>query len=173
VYDVKSHLTAVLGIALALSAGPVVPGPTALSEAPGSTAAEFEALLQSLARAWSEQNTPAALACFAADALYMQPPDEQLYRGRDDLRVLFDGLRAGTLMQFHNIAFRPEFQVGFGEFTFGRRGSPQAVHGVVVVRVSGGRIASWREYFVPGPASFSDFVGVEGKTWKWTAKTVR
>jgi len=123
---VRSHLTAVCGIALTLSAGPAV-----LSEAPGSTAAEFEALLRSLARAWSEQNTPAALACYTPDALYMQPPDRQLYRGRDDLRVLFDGLRVGTQTQFHNIAF------------------------------------------APGPASFSDFVGVEGKAWKWTAKTVR
>ena len=108
----RSHLTAVCGIALTLTAGPAV-----LGETPGSTAAELQALLQSLARAWSEQNTPAALACFTPDALYMPPPDQQLYRGRDDLRALFDGLRGGTQMQFHNVAFRPESQVGFGEWT--------------------------------------------------------
>ena len=56
------------------------------------------------------------------------------------------------------------------EFSFGRAGSGGAVHGVVVVEVREGRIASWREYFVKGPEAFSEFVAEEGKAWRWTAR---
>lgn len=49
----------------------------------------FVALMQRLARAWSEQDTGAALACFTADAVYMEPPDIQLYEGHDQLGPYF------------------------------------------------------------------------------------
>ena len=135
-----------------------------------ATTSEFEALMATLARAWTRQQTRLALDCFTADALYMQPPDLQLYRGRDELERLFAALPPGTSMTFHHLAFDARTQVGFGEFSFGREGATRADHGVVVVTLREGRIASWREYFQEGPASFSEFVGVPGKTWKFTAK---
>lgn len=149
-----------------------------LSSSPSSTSAHvdatgFETLMARLARAWSAQDTTAALDCFTADAVYMQPPDLQLYRGRDELAKLFGALPPGTFMTFQHLAFDADARVGFGEFSFGRTGSAKADHGVVVVTLRDGRIASWREYFQEGPASFSDFVGVEGKTWKFTVKDLR
>jgi ketosteroid isomerase-like protein len=129
--------------------------------------------MTTLADAWSRQDTQLALDCFTADAVYMQPPDLQLYRGRAELEKLFAALRPGTSMQFHNLAFDPAGQVGFGEFSFGRAGAPTADHGVVVVTLRDGRIASWREYFQQGPASFAEFVAIEGKRWKWTGETLR
>ena len=137
-----------------------------------STRSDFDRVLESLAAAWSERDTAAALVCFTDDAIYMQPPDQQLYQGAAELRLLFDGLKPGTVMQFHGAAFDPESQAGFAEFSFGRHGSATAVHGVVRVTLSGGRISSWREYFESGPASFEEFVAVDGKTWKWTAASL-
>ena len=135
-----------------------------------STVAEFENLMATLAEAWSKQDTRAALGCFTADALYMQPPDLQLYRGTGDLEKLFGAIRPGTLMRFHNLAFNTKTQVGFGEFSFGRSGAATADHGVVVVTLRDGRVSLWRVYFQEGPGSFSEFVRVDGKTWKWTVK---
>jgi hypothetical protein len=102
----------------------------------------------------------------------MQPPDRQLYRGRKDLEKVFVALKPGTLMTFHDLAFDPRSQVGFGEFTFGTSGATTADHGVTVVTLREGRIATWREYFVKGPASFEEFKAVEGKQWKWRAKDI-
>jgi hypothetical protein len=113
------------------------------------------------------------LECFTADAVYMQPPDLQLYRGRAELEKLFAALRPGNFMKFHNLAFAPKAQVGFGEFSFGRAGAAKGDHGVVVVTLRDGRIALWREYFQEGPGSFADFVSVEGKNWKWTARDLQ
>ena len=138
-----------------------------------ATAASFGSVMATLADAWSTQDSRRALGCFTQDALYMQPPDLQLYRGRDELERLFRGLRPGTFMKFHHLAFDPKAQVGFGEFSFGRAGDAKADHGVVVVTLRGDRIAVWREYFQEGPSSFADFVGVEGKTWKWTGKDLK
>jgi hypothetical protein len=146
------------------------PAPAAGREA---TAAQFEQLMATLADAWSKQQTERALGCFTADALYMQPPDLQLYRGTAELEKLFRGIRPGTAMTFHGLAFNARAQVGFGEFSFGRSGAATADHGVVVVTLRGGLIASWREYFQEGPGAFSDFVAVEGKKWKWTAKDLQ
>jgi ketosteroid isomerase-like protein len=138
-----------------------------------STVAEFEKLMGTLAQAWSKQDTGQALGCFTADAVYMQPPDLQLYRGRGEMEKLFGAIRPGTFMRFHHLAFDVKAQVGFGEFSFGRSGATKADHGVVVLTLREGRIALWREYFQEGPGTFAEFVSVEGKTWKWTAKDLR
>jgi hypothetical protein len=129
--------------------------------------------MTTLAEAWSRQDTQLALGCFTTDAVYMQPPDLQLYRGRAELEKLFGALRPGTFMTFHNLAFDAAAQVGFGEFSFGGSGAARADHGVVVVTLREGRIAFWREYFQEGPASFNDFVSVEGKKWKWTGQDLQ
>ena len=138
----------------------------------GEQLTSLDALMKRLATAWSAQDTELALSCFTEDVVYMQPPDQQLYIGHGDLRALFGGLKPGTFMTFHHLAFDRRTQVGLGEFSFGREGRATAVHGVVVVRVRDGRIASWREYFIEGPAAFADFIATEGKTWRWTGQTL-
>lgn len=128
-----------------------------------TTGRDFERLMATLAGAWSQQDTELALGCFTEDAIYMQPPDQQLYRGRGELETLFRLLRPGTFMAFHNLAFNVAAQVGFGEFSFGRAGAAKADHGVVVVTLRGGRIASWREYFEEGPPVFFRVRGGRGQ----------
>jgi hypothetical protein len=131
------------------------------------TGAEFRELLDRLARAWSIQDTELGLSCFAADALYTEPPDIQLYRGQDQLRPYFDALTPGTFMRFHTVAFDELAQRGAGEYSFGTADSETAVHGVAVVEVEGDRIGVWREYQRRGPSSFDDFTAIEGKSWEW------
>jgi hypothetical protein len=164
-YDAMTPLILLLALVLQAHSAPASPRE--------ATVAEFERVMGSLAAAWSSQDTRRALECFTSDAVYMQPPDLQLYRGSAELGKLFDGLRPGTFMQFHTLAFDARTQVGFGEFSFGRSGAAAADHGVVVVTLRSGRIALWREYVQEGPASFPDFVREEGKTWKWRAKDLR
>jgi ketosteroid isomerase-like protein len=131
---------------------------------------EFDALMTRLPEALSKQDTEGAVSCFTDDAVYMQPSDEQLYRGASELRPLFGALKPGTFMTFHHLAFDEDTQVGFGEFSFGNVGDKEADHGVAVVELRGGRIASWREYFHSGPASFDAFVATTGKNWRWTIR---
>jgi ketosteroid isomerase-like protein len=146
----------------------LLPGGNDPTSARDLSAREFAALLERLAEAWSRQDTEAGVACFTADAVYMQPPDQQLVSGESELRAYFSALPPGTFMTFHNVAFDETAQVGLGEFSFGRDGSAEADHGVAVIRLRDGRIASWREYFYEGPAQFAAFVAREGKSWKWT-----
>jgi ketosteroid isomerase-like protein len=120
-----------------------------------------------LAQAWEAQNTPAALECFTPDAVYMEPPDAQLYVGHDQLRAYFGALKPGTQMQFHALWFDEAAQSGAGEFSFGVAGKERADHGVVVVVLRDDRIATWREYHRKGPADFAAFSSSEGKTWQW------
>ena len=131
---------------------------------------EFRALLDEVSRSWSVPDVEAALECFTDDAVYMQPPDGQLYHGVAELRLLLNGMKPGTSMEFHNQAYDAEAQLGFAEFTFATANSERASHGVVVIEVSEGRIASWREYFEPGPNSFERFIAIEGKDWEWTGE---
>jgi len=128
---------------------------------------EFDDLMNGLAAAWSDQNTDEAVNCFTADALYMQPPDEQFYTGHLQLTAYFGALKNGTVMTFHNLWFDAEKQSGAGEFTFGNTETQSAVTGVVVVSLKGGKIKSWREYFIEGPLSFQEFISTENKKWKW------
>jgi ketosteroid isomerase-like protein len=130
-------------------------------------AQEFCALMEQLARAWSQQDTDSALACFSQDAVYMEPPDIQIYQGHEQLRLYFAALTPGTFMRFHNLWFDETKQVGAGEYSFGSAGKAMADHGIVVVELRDGKIAFWREYQRKGPSVFQDFIGIEGKTWQW------
>ena len=58
-------------------------------------------------------------------------------------------------MTWHHLAFDEESQVGFGEYTFQMN---YRYHGVVVVRIRGGKIANWREYQYESPLEWKEFV---------------
>ncbi len=129
---------------------------------------EFILLMNQLADSWTSQDTDSAIECFASDAIYMQPPDQQFYKGHEQLRPFFGALEKGTVMKFHNIWFDKEKQMGAAEFTFGNSGSVKAVTGVTIVTVEERKIKKWREYFIAGPINFDDFISLENKEWKWT-----
>lgn len=128
---------------------------------------EFQTLMERLARAWSQQDTETALACFTLDAVYIEPPDIQFYTGHEQLRPYFAALQPGTFMHFHNLWFDEPDQAGAGEFSFGISGQATADHGIIVVELRDGQIAFWREYQRQGPSAFKDFIAITGKTWQW------
>jgi hypothetical protein len=117
--------------------------------------AEFDQLMQTIADGWNEGNarTPAlaggareAADCFSEDAIYVEPPDKQLYRSRAELYEFFGGDNDMDLpmkMTWHHLAFSEEDQIGFGEYTFEMNGR---YHGIVVVKIEAGLIKHWREY---------------------------
>jgi SnoaL-like protein len=131
-------------------------------------AAAFREMMNRLADGWSQQKTDQALACFNEDAIYMEPPDIQFYKGHSQLRPYFSALKPGTFMRFHNLWFDEVRQIGAGEYSFDEVNEPTADHGVVVVELRDGRIAFWREYQQKGPTSFERFLDTKDKRWRWT-----
>ena len=135
---------------------------TGCASAPGrsgeSTTAEFRAVMNTLAEAWNAGDARRAAECFTEDAVYIEPPDKQIYRGRNALYRFFggDAGRAGQMtMQWHHLALDEESQIGFGEFSF-TYGS--TVHGVAVVRLREGKIANWREYWYESDLPWDQFI---------------
>jgi hypothetical protein len=128
---------------------------------------DFAELMHQLARGWSTQDTELALACFTADAVYIEPPDIQHFAGQKQLRAYFGALKPGTSMIFHHLWFDEASQTGVGEFSFSIWGREQANHGVCVVELNEGKIAHWREYQRRGPFEHSDFIATAGKDWQW------
>ncbi|WP_420631860.1 nuclear transport factor 2 family protein [Candidatus Leptofilum sp.] len=128
---------------------------------------QFIQLMTQLANSWTTQNSQAALDCFTQDAIYMEPPNSQLYMGHEQLRPYFAALTPGTYMTFHNLCFNEATQVGMGEFSFGLLGKELADVGIAVVQIENGKIAHWREYHRKGPANFAEFIAHEGKEFEW------
>ena len=115
--------------------------------------AAFRATLDSVAAGWNSNRADPAASCFTEAAVYLEPPDRQLYRGRPALREFFAASIAPPRpdrMRWHSIAFDSLRQVGFGEYTYRGR---QNYHGIVVVHLEGGLIRSWREYQYGSPLS--------------------
>jgi SnoaL-like domain len=121
--------------------------------------AEFRAVLDSVAAAWNTNRADLAASCFTEGAVYLEPPNRQLYRGRAGLREFFAGSIAPARthrMRWHAVAFDSVQQVGFGEYTY--RGQ-RNYHGIVVLHLEGGLIRSWREYQYESALTWEQFVG--------------
>lgn len=128
---------------------------------------EFADLMNQLAAAWASPDADLAAECFTDDAIYMEPPDQQLFVGREQIAAYFSPLRPGTYLRFQHLWFDEDTGVGAVEFSFGVEGRETADHGVAVVSVRDGRISVWREYHRKGPADFEEFVATGSKEWVW------
>jgi len=121
------------------------------------TTSDFERLMQTVADGWNEGNAHKAANCFHENAIYLEPPEKQLYHGRTELYEFFGG-DAGTdlpmHMTWHHIAFNEGEQIGFGEYTFQMH---RRYHGIVVVKIESGLIKHWREYQYQSELSWEDF----------------
>ncbi|GAB3325343.1 hypothetical protein GCM10027299_23300 [Larkinella ripae] len=120
--------------------------------------AEFTRLMQTVAAGLNENNGRKAADCFALDAIYSEPPNKQIYRGRDRIFEFFGGWKGRPkLMQmvWHHLAFDEQTQIGSGEFslTYGT-----TVHGMVSIRIRDGLIGNWREYFYQSALDWNGFV---------------
>jgi len=126
---------------------------------------EFQNLMNNVAEGWSTQNTEQALSSFDEDAIYMEPPNVQYYRGHKQLRPYFDELDSNYKMEFHNLWFNSKTQSGAGEYTFSY-GKDTSDVGIVVVEIENRKIKFWREYQRKGPTNFEDFLSID-KEWEW------
>ncbi len=127
---------------------------------------EFQNLMNAVAKGWSTQNTQMALDAFHPDAIYMEPPNIQYYRGHEQLKPYFDELDSTYRMVFHNIWFNSSTQSGAGEYTFSY-GKDTSDVGIVVAELANGKIKFWREYQRKGPTDFKDFLRIDNKEWEW------
>jgi len=113
--------------------------------------------MQTVANGWNEGNARKAADCFSENAIYVEPPSKQLYRGRAELYEFFGGDTGTDIpmsMTWHHLAFHEENQIGFGEYTFQMHGR---YHGVVVVKLASGLIEYWREYQVQTELTWTEF----------------
>jgi len=121
------------------------------------TTQQFEELMQTVAEGWNEGNARKASDCFSEDAIYVEPPEKQLYRGRAELYEFFGGDAGADMpmkMTWHHLAFHEEDQLGFGEYTFQMHGR---YHGIVVVKLEAGLIKNWREYQYRSELAWEEF----------------
>ena len=119
--------------------------------------ADFEKLMQTIANGWNEGDARKAADCFSEDAIYFEPPEKQLYRGRTELYEFLGGDNGTDIpmqMTWHHLAFNEEDQIGFGEYTFQMHGR---YHGIVIVKVESGLIKQWREYQYRTELSWEEF----------------
>jgi hypothetical protein len=108
--------------------------------------AAFVALMDDLADAWIQGDTPRALARFTNDARYVEPPGVQRYAGHGELRAYFGGDDPPPMsLTWHHLVFDEDEQLGAAEYTYV---GGSTFHGVALLRLEGDRIADWREYQV-------------------------
>jgi hypothetical protein len=145
-------------IAAMLYALPICINANSSATADKITIAQFKNLMNTLAAAWSEGNPEKASDCYTEDALYTEPPDKQVYAGRKALYQFFGGdtkPEPPMKMTWHHLAFDETSQIGFGEYTFQMN---NRYHGIVVVKIRGGKISNWREYQYKSDQKWREFV---------------
>jgi hypothetical protein len=123
---------------------------------------EFVEMLTQIAEGWNEGNARKAADVFADDAVYEEPPKKQYYQDKSEIFEFFGGEKGfdrAMTMTWHHVAFNEETQIGFGEYTFAMN---KQYHGIVVVKIKRGKIASWREYQYESPLDWKVFSGEDG-----------
>ena len=121
---------------------------------------DFERLMQTIADSWNKGNAQKAANCFIKDAIYVEPPDKQVYHGRHELYEFFGGDSGPEIpmhMTWHHLAFNEAEQIGFGEYSFQMRGR---YHGIVTVKIENGLIKFWREYQYKTELSWDEFTSL-------------
>jgi hypothetical protein len=122
-----------------------------------STTTDFKRLMQTVADGWNEGDARKSADCFSEDAIYVEPPDKQLYHSRLELYEFFGGdpgPERPMEMTWHHLAFNEEDQTGFGEYTFQMN---SRYHGIVVVKIEAGLIKGWREYQYKSELNWDEF----------------
>jgi len=118
---------------------------------------QFNILMQTISDGWNEGNARKSADSFCEDAVYTEPPDKQVYQGREALYEFFGG-DAGTEipmhMTWHHLTFNEEEQIGFGEYSFRMYGN---YHGVVIVKIENGLVKFWREYQYQTELNWEEF----------------
>ena len=120
---------------------------------------QFRELMETVAAGWRESNARKAADCFSEDAIYIEPPDRQVYKGRKELFEFFGGTQGTSKpmrMDLHHLAFDQRTQTGFAEYTFALNNQ---YHGIVIVRLREGKIQSWREYQYRSALPWAEFAG--------------
>ena len=121
--------------------------------------AEFNLLMTRLASAWNSNHARQAADCFTDNAIYSSPPSPRIRQGRVALFEFFGGSQGRPRpmhMEWHHLLFDKANQVGAGEYTFSY---DIQTHGVVIVKITDGRIANWRECEQESTASWQEFIG--------------
>lgn len=121
---------------------------------------EFEKLMQTIADGWNDGNARKSADSFSMDAIYVEPPDKQVYYGREELYEFFGGDHGPEIpmhMTWHHLAFNEEEQIGFGEYSFQMHGK---YHGIVTVQLASGLIRFWREYQYKTELDWDEFTSL-------------
>ena len=135
------------------------------------TEQDFTKLMQTVAEGWSTKNAKMAADCFTADAEYIEPPDTQFIKGKDQLYQYFGGDKGFEMkLTWHILMFDEASQKGMGEYTFEMNNIIH--HGVCIVELRDGKIALWREYDMPTKVTYEEFLKTEGKTFQYTIKNL-
>jgi len=121
------------------------------------TSSTFNDLRQTIADGSNEGNARTAADCFSQDAIYIEPPEKQLYHGRSELYKFFGGDTGTDIamkMTWQHLAFNEEEQIGFGEYTFEMY---RRFYGIVIVKIEIGLIKQWREYQHPTELDWEEY----------------
>ena len=121
---------------------------------------EFKEILMSVSNGWKRNDARTAANSFTLDAVYIEPPNQQLYQGRKEIFEFFGGefgRKNPMSMTWHHIVFDQKDQIGMGEYTFEYNG--RLSHGIVIIQISEGKIRRWREYQYRSKSQWEHFVG--------------
>ena len=107
------------------------------------TRQEFAAMLQALARGWTERDYEKVVSFFAEDVRYSDPIRYRLASRAELLDFFWDdeGYEQSTV--WHDAVFDEERQIGVAEYTYE---GTHRYHGTVWIEVRDNLIVRWREY---------------------------
>ncbi len=119
----------------------------------------FRDLMHTVAQGWNNGNAAMAANCFNEDAIYIEPPNQQLYKGKEEIFDFFGGEKGRNDpmdMTWHNLIFDEVQQTGTGEYTFKYKG--RITHGLVIIQIFKGKIHRWREYQYRTDLEWDEFI---------------
>ncbi len=118
------------------------------------TGHSFRQLLHHLANAWRSRNYKKAVSFFSDDVRYADPLRYQFSDSASLLSFFEADEGNAQLIEWHQIMFDEERQVGMAEYTYE---GTYKYHGVAIIKVYADKITHWREYQHTDPRDWQAF----------------
>jgi len=122
------------------------------------TAKQVKSVMEKYGKAWENRDVNLILGCFTRDGIYQENPLSKPYRGRSEIAKFWEkvvGAQENVRFRLGRCYVSDDKGTGFAEWECSttHSGKRERMVGIMILKLSGGKITSLNEYWNTKPTN--------------------